>query len=100
VSARILVSNLASDVTESELRDLFTPIGVCDSVRIIKHHDTGVPRGFAFVQMKSGGDARKAVRLVAAHELRGRPLRIDMLIERDRERPKTAAATRQSVRRN
>ena len=99
MSASILVSNLASDVTESELRDLFTAIGVCHSVRIIKHHDTGVPRGFAFVQMRSGGDARKAVRLVAAHELRGRPLRIDMLLERDPTRSKTAA-TRRPVRRN
>jgi len=98
VSASLLVSNLSPDVTEKDLRELFSALGACDSVRIIKHHDTGVPRGIAFVEMRSGADARTAITSLAAQELRGRALRVDLLIEQDRRRPAKRAARRTVTR--
>jgi RNA recognition motif-containing protein len=49
----IYVGNLIRSVTEEQLRDLFGAYGEVASVRIIKDRETGMVRGFAFVEMKN-----------------------------------------------
>jgi len=88
VSASLYVSNLHVDVTEAELLDLFGAVGVCRSVRIVKRHDTGESRGFAFVEMATSVEAQTAARRLAARVLNGQALRLDVIIERNRRRPR------------
>lgn len=56
----LYVKNLAKDVTEDSLREMFSKFGeVCDVV--IKKDVTGKSKGFGFVKFKSPADAKKAV---------------------------------------
>jgi RNA recognition motif-containing protein len=57
----IYVSNLAYTTTEDELSQLFESYGVVESVRIITDRETGRSRGFAFVEMPNGTEARAAI---------------------------------------
>jgi cold-inducible RNA-binding protein len=58
---QIFVSNLAWATTEDELRQLFEPYGIVESVRIITDRDTGRARGFGFVEMPHIAEAHAAI---------------------------------------
>ncbi|MFT3827906.1 MAG: RNA-binding protein [Chitinophagaceae bacterium] len=58
---RVYVSNLALDVRNEELKNYFTPYGVVIAAVIVKDRDTGISRGFGFVEMADAGCARKAI---------------------------------------
>jgi len=47
----LFVGNLDSEVTHEELRQLFEAYGGVEQVYVIVDRDTGLPRGFAFVEM-------------------------------------------------
>ena len=61
MSKKLYIGNLPYSVTETALRELFTPIGVVDSVSIITDRDTGRPKGFAFVEMTDDDAAKQAI---------------------------------------
>lgn len=48
----LFIGNLSPEVTEAQLRDLFSEFGVVNSVKIPIDHETGLPRGFGFVEME------------------------------------------------
>jgi len=74
MSVRLFVGNLAYDVTEAELRELFTPAGAPLSVRILTDRETGKSRGFAFVELGDAAQAAEAVRQFNQQLFKGRPL--------------------------
>lgn len=57
----IFVENLAVNTTEQAVRAAFEPFGHVLSVKIVADRDTGVPRGLAFVEMSSDGEAQAAI---------------------------------------
>jgi len=71
------VGNLSFDVNESELKDLFSQAGVCESVAVITDRDTGRARGFGFVEMGSSDEAQKAIAQFNGHDLKGRALKVN-----------------------
>lgn len=48
---KIYVGNLAEDTTENELREAFGAYGEVGRVAIVADKQTGLPRGFGFVEM-------------------------------------------------
>ena len=58
----LFVGNLGSEVTLEELRGLFEAYGQVVQVHIIVDRDTGLPRGFAFVEMTNDAEAEKAIK--------------------------------------
>ena len=58
----LFVGNLDSEVTQEDLRRLFEAYGQVVQVHIIRDRDTGLPRGFAFVEMTNAAEAEKAIR--------------------------------------
>jgi RNA recognition motif-containing protein len=56
----IYVGNLDFATSEDELRTLFEAYGAVKTVTTVTDRDTG-PRGFAFVEMTSGGEVRDAI---------------------------------------
>ena len=58
----IYVGNLDFATSEDQLRTLFAAYGAVKTVTAVTDRDTGQPRGFAFVEMTSAGEARDAVR--------------------------------------
>ncbi len=57
----IYVGNLADDVQENELKEIFEAFGQVDSVKIIKDFYTGLPRGFGFVEMSGQEEGQSAI---------------------------------------
>jgi RNA recognition motif-containing protein len=73
----IYVGNLDFTASEDQLRTLFAAHGVVKTVTIVTDGDTGEPRGFAFVEMTSAGQARDAVRAVNGSVHGGRTLMVN-----------------------
>jgi cold-inducible RNA-binding protein len=67
---RLFVGNLSYDVTESDLREFFSPVGSLSSVIIPMDRETGKPRGFAFVEFSEQEQADEA-----SHQLNNKPLK-------------------------
>lgn len=73
----IYVGNLSFDATEADLRSAFEVFGKVDVVNIIKDRDSGRPKGFGFVEMPSGEEARKAIEAMNGKELKGRAMNVN-----------------------
>ena len=58
----IYVGNLDFATSEDQLCTLFAVFGTVKTVTAVTDRDTGQPRGFAFVEMTSDGEARDAIR--------------------------------------
>ncbi len=56
------VGNLAYNVTDEELRNLFASYGEVVSATIIKDRSSGQSKGFGFVEMPNNSEADKAMK--------------------------------------
>ena len=57
----IFVGNLAFSTTDHDVRQLFEPYGVVDTINIITDRYTGQSRGFGFVEMPDSAAAKAAI---------------------------------------
>lgn len=73
---KLYVGNLPYEVTEEELRELFSQAGGVKSVTIITDRNTGRAKGFAFVEMETRAEAEKAVSMLNTHTLGDRQIRV------------------------
>ena len=58
----IYVGNLAYNVTEDDLRTLFSDFGEVSAVNIVKERPSGQSKGFGFVEMLNNSEADKAMK--------------------------------------
>ena len=58
---RLHVGNLSYDAAESDLTDLFNGVGKVQNIEVVYHRETQRSKGFAFVQMLTIDEARRAV---------------------------------------
>jgi len=70
-------THLGSEATHEDLRRLFEAYGEVAQVHIIVDRDTGLPRGFAFVEMTNDTEAEKAIRALNGSILRDRTLDVN-----------------------
>lgn len=73
----IYVANLSFDLRDEDLRELFTPYGDVDSVRIILDKITDRSRGFGFVEMSDEVAGKKAIEELNGVMVAGRTLKIN-----------------------
>ncbi len=78
MATKIYVGNLPYTCDEQQLKDLFGGEGrtVID-VAIITDRMTGQPRGFAFVNMATGDDAKRAIDALHGSIFGGRTLTVN-----------------------
>jgi RNA recognition motif-containing protein len=74
---RLYVGNLSFSTAESQLEELFTPLGQVESVRLIRDPSTGRSRGFGFVEMADDNQARAACTALDQKEVDGRRLTVN-----------------------
>ena len=74
---KVYVGSLSFDTTEDALKDLFSQAGKVDSVSIIIDKFSGRSKGFAFVEMSSEEEAKKAIEMFNGKELDGRNIVVD-----------------------
>lgn len=80
---RLYVGNLAFQVTDADLQELFSQAGACDSATVITDKFSGQSRGFGFVEMSSEAEAQRAVQQFDGHELKGRAIKVNEARERE-----------------
>ena len=73
----IYVGNLAHELTEEELRGAFTEFGEVTSAKIITDRDSGISRGFGFVEMANKAEAQASIAGLNGKELKGRTLTVN-----------------------
>lgn len=83
MSARLFVGNLPFDVTEAELRDLFSPVGPLSYVFLPVDRESGKKRGFAFVEFGDETQAAEALRRFNDQLFKGRPLALSQARAKD-----------------
>lgn len=71
------VGNMSHEITDERLRELFAAHGEVVEVRVVTDHYTGLPRGFAFVDMATEEAARAAISELNGQTVEGRQLRVD-----------------------
>lgn len=73
-SPRLYVGNLSFDATESDLFDLFNGVGQVQNAEIVSYKHNQRSKGFAFVQMLTVDEAKRAVEELHDKEFLGRKL--------------------------
>ncbi len=78
MTTKIYVGNLPYTCDDQQLRDLFGADGrAVTDVAIITDKMTGQPRGFAFVNMASADDAKRAIDALHGSQFGGRTLTVN-----------------------
>ena len=73
-SPRLYVGNLSFDATESDLFELFNGVGHVQNAEVVSYRHNQRSKGFAFVQMQTVEEAKRAVEELHDKEFLGRRL--------------------------
>jgi RNA recognition motif-containing protein len=74
---RLYVGNLSYNTEETQLEQLFAPIGAVASVHLVRDRETGRSRGFGFVEMADDQQGRAACQQLDQQEVEGRRLTVN-----------------------
>ena len=69
---RLYVGNLSFDATESDLFELFNGVGAVQNAEVVTYKHNQRSKGFAFVQMNTVEEAKRAVEELHDKEFLGR----------------------------
>lgn len=78
LAQKAFVRGLAEEVTEEDLRRLFSKFGNVVEVIIAKDRDTNAPRGFGFITFENSTDCNKACSDVNGKDFHGRSLLVEL----------------------
>lgn len=73
----IYVGNMPYNVTENELKELFSQYGTVASVSIIADKLSGQSKGFGFVEMPNNSEADQAIKALNESRFKGRPIKVN-----------------------
>ena len=77
MNKKLYVGNMSYDITGDDLERLFSAHGTVQAVQVMKDRATGQSKGFAFIEMGSGGEAHAAMTALNGAELKGRNLTVN-----------------------
>ncbi len=86
MATKLYVGNLSYEVTEEQLKELFSGAGSVVSVDLITDRQSGRSKGFAFVEMGSDDAAKAAIEKLNNTDFEGRKLNVNEAKPRE-ERP-------------
>jgi RNA recognition motif-containing protein len=78
MESKLYVGNLSYNVSEAQLRELFSQAGAVKEVALILDRDTRQSKGFGFVEMTTQAEAEKAIQMFADHDMDGRKLTVNI----------------------
>ena len=76
-TTKLYVGNLSYSVTESNLSELFSEHGNVKSAKVIIDMDSGLSKGFAFVEMSDQAECQKAIDALNGKDFEGRALKVN-----------------------
>jgi len=74
MNKKLYVGNLVYEVSDEDLKTLFSQAGGVVSATIIRFRDTGRSKGFGFVEMDTEEAAQKAIDTLNGQDHKGRKL--------------------------
>jgi len=74
---RIYVGSLHYDLTEADLRMVFSPFGNIKSLDIVRDNNTGRSRGYCFITFETEESADNAINTMNNYQLAGRPIKVN-----------------------
>jgi cold-inducible RNA-binding protein len=74
MAKRLYVGNLPFRTTQEELAELFSAAGTVERAEVIIKKETGLSKGFGFVDMATDQEAAQAITQYHGYELDGRVL--------------------------
>ena len=93
---RLYIGNLPLNVSEAELREHFSTIGLLSYLSIPRDRETGKQRGFAFLEFKDRAQADEAIRRFNNQLFQGRSITVSEARARD-ESKRAGAPIRPSL---
>lgn len=78
MTKKLYVGNLAHEIDDGELQEIFESHGSVSSAKVIVDRDTMRSRGFGFVEMASEQEAQSAIEALDGQEVKGRPLTVNI----------------------
>lgn len=78
MSKQIYAGNLSYQMTDENLREIFTQHGEVSNVKIIRYPDSGKSKGFGFVEMVNDADADTAIEKLNGMDVQGRSIRVNI----------------------
>ena len=82
----IYVGQLPFDVTENELKELFSEFGEIASINLVMDRYSGRPRGFGFVDMPSNAEADTAIKALNRSMFKGKEIKVNQVQEQRRNK--------------
>ncbi len=73
---KLLVRNLDRQTTEKELRNLFEEFGAVQSCTLVIDRESGVSKGFGFVEMPKAGEAKAAIKNLNNKDVGSKKIRV------------------------
>jgi RNA recognition motif-containing protein len=77
VGKKLYVGNLAFQLGDADLEQLFSEFGSVQSAQVIQDRATGRSKGFGFVEMSSDAEAQAAIQGLHDQEVSGRRLTVN-----------------------
>jgi cold-inducible RNA-binding protein len=77
MSVKLFVGNLSHETTSTEICDLFNTVGGVESCHLIKDRESGLSKGFAFVEMNSAEAADAVKEKFNGYDLNGKMLKVN-----------------------
>lgn len=74
MGTKLYVGNLLYEVTDEQLKELFSQAGNVVSASVIRYSDSGRSKGFGFVEMSTPEEAQAAIDTLNGQENEGRKL--------------------------
>ncbi|PIG93398.1 RNA-binding protein [Gloeocapsopsis sp. IPPAS B-1203] len=82
----IYVGNLSFEVTQEDLSSIFAEYGTVKRVQLPTDRETGLPRGFGFVEMESEAAETSAIEALDGAEWMGRTMKVNKAKPREDRR--------------
>ena len=82
----IYVGQLPSNISESELRELFSEFGEIASVNLVMDRYSGRPKDFGFIEMPDNSEADKAIKALNKSKLKGQSIKVNQVQVNRREK--------------
>lgn len=72
------LTDILSDVSENELRSLFSPFGEIENIEVPRDHFTGKNKGYAHIVYCNNKDAREVIKMMDGFEINGKKIKVQL----------------------
>ena len=83
IGANLFVGNLAEEVDEKKLKDIFSSFGVVLSTKIMRDPESGISKHYGFVSFDNFDSSDEAITKMNGQYLSGKPIQVEYAYKKD-----------------